>query len=179
MGDDLGPVAVRLPDEGHVELLRSGRRPVDRGVCRHLTVQGAGAQSLVIGESEPLGNQTPVVARGDLGDQVELVGRVAIPVDRDDPERADLVDRPGQDAGIVEVAEEEVDRALGVRAADLPEKLRADPRAAPFDEALLLGMRRIEVPEHLAELVPELHDVMTEIDQRQEQVVAPEARPQG
>ena len=174
--DDLRALTVGLPDKGDVEFHGDIERPVDVGVRRFLAVERPGAHPLVVGNPEFLRDETPVIMRSDLRDQMQLVGSVAIPVDGGDPQALDLLDRLGQDACVIEVAKEQIDRLGGMGDANLCQQGVADPRAILRNERLLRGVRVIQRAECLSKVVAKLDHVMPQIDQGKVEVVPPDVR---
>ncbi len=79
--DEKRAFAVRLADEGDVEVLFDIGGFVDVGVGGFLAVDGAGAHGAIIGQAEFFRDEAVVVVGGDFFDEVELVGAVAVPVD--------------------------------------------------------------------------------------------------
>lgn len=96
---------------------------VNAGVGGFLAVDGTCAEAAVVVEAEFFGDEAVVEGGGDFFDEIHLVGAVAVPVDGGDSQSGDFPNGFGKDVGGVEIAEEEVERALGMSAGDLFEEL--------------------------------------------------------
>src|SRR5579859_754690 len=167
VAQEIGAIGVALADKRHVVDARFGIRTVDPRIGRQLNPHRPRADSVKIGQRRAFGDDTQVEPRRNVADQIELVHVVAREIDRRYARLANDVDRLGIDHRAVEVAKEEVDRAVRQGGPKRVEQTLVGgwlARALPGRISVIRPTRKVEAHQlvaHVLERTPEV-----EIDPR-------------
>lgn len=176
MPDIKRPIPVRLADKSDIKLRRQIMRVVEARIGSLLAVDGTGADRFVVLQAESLRYETPVIVGSNFGDEMKLVRTVAVPVYSGNAERSYSIYDFGENTGIIKIAKKQINRVCTMNRFDLVNEGSRQTRPIPLNIDVMEFVILVDVSKRLREVVLKLCDFMTQIEEREIEIITPDMR---